>query len=292
MYNLEEQKSLDIIENELSGKEDIVLLPESFIDTKSYSIDDSFPAEIGKLAKKGNTHIVCPLVRKISDTETATSAIWFNRQGEVLFIYDKVFPYWSEFSDQGSTFNTVPGSQTHVYETDLGRVSIAICFDANFSELWRNIADKNADIVFFASAYSAGQQLAAHALNHHYTIVACTRYPDFSVFDLAGREIQYTGKDTVGKKADGVLIARATVDVDKVICHHNFNEEKIKRMLAENPGVVEIEKDYKREEWIVLRSFSAETSVRTLCKKYGIENLRDYQNRSRAYINSRRKEKF
>jgi len=289
MYNQEETKSLLTIENNLRGGEDIVLLPESFIDTEAYGLDDPFLKEIMKLAHKGNTHILCPLIRKISDTEFATSAIWINRQGGILFTYDKVFPYWGEFPGYGGKFNTVPGSQAYVCETDFGRVSTAICFDANFPELWRDIADKNADIVFFASAYSAGQQLAAHALNHHYTIVSCTRFPDFAVIDPAGREIQYN-KGVTRDDTEEVLITRASVDLDKVICHHNFNEEKIQLMLAENPGTIEIENDYKREEWIVLRSFSNEINVRDLCRKYRIENLRDYQNRSRAFINSRRKD--
>lgn len=284
MYNQEESRSLQLIESSLLGGEDIVLLPESFIDTRAYELDDPFIEEIKKLAKKGNTYVLCPIIRKISASEAATSAILIDRKGEILFVYDKIFPYWSEFPDQGSKFNTVPGSQTMVCDTDFGRVSAAICFDANFSELWRDMAEKNADIVLFSSAYSAGQQLAAHALNHHYTIISCTRFPDFGIFDLAGREIQYNRGNP-----GGILITRAAVDVDKVICHHNFNEEKVRQMLAENPGIIEIENDYMREEWIVIRSFSADVNVRDLCRKYGIENLRDYQERSRAYINSRRK---
>ena len=287
MYNLEESDCLRIMESSIRGDEDIVLLPESFIDTRPYSLEDPFFLEIMNLAKKRNTHILCPLIRKISPAheDAATSAILIGRRGEILFIYDKVFPYWSEFLEYGSKFKTIPGSQTVLCETDFGRVSAAICFDANFPELWRDMAIKNADIVFFASAYSAGQQLAAHALNHHYTIVSCTRFPDFAVFDLAGREIRYeSGKD------GEVLISRASVDLDKVICHHNFNEEKVARMLAENPGAVEIENDYKREEWIVLRSFRENVNVRSLCAQYGIENLRDYQTRSREHINSRRRD--
>ena len=291
VYNLEESRILKLIEHELQKDHprdpDIVLLPESFIDTKVYTLDDPFLEDIKKLAQKAHTYILCPLIRKISETDVATSAIMINRQGEIIFVYDKIFPYWSEFQGYGGNYNTIPGSQTVVYETDFGRVSAAICFDANFSEMWRDMALKNADIVFFSSAYSAGQQLAAHALNHHYTIVSCTRFPDFAVFDLAGKEIQYNK----GDPNEG-LVARATVDLDKVICHHNFNTEKIHQMLAENPGAIEIENDYKREEWIVLRSFSPEINVRSLCEKYGIENLRDYQNRSRAYINSRRKEPY
>jgi len=287
LYNQEESRILHTIETELRGGEDIVMLPESFIDTKAYAPDDPFLEGIKKLAKKGNTYILCPLVRKISDNAAATCAMLFDRKGELLFTYDKVFPYWSEFPEQGCKFNTIPGSRVFVCDTDFGRVSTAICFDANFSELWRDIADQNADIVFFPSAYSSGQQLAAHALNHHYTIVSCTRFPDCAVFDQAGREILYN-KGITRDSTEEVLITRTTVDMDKVICHHNFNEDKIARMLAENPGDIEIEKNFLREEWVILRSGSAEINVRALCEKYGIENLRDYQNRSRAYINSRR----
>ena len=285
MYNQEESRCLHSIKNNLQGGEDIVLLPESFIDTRTYSLDDPFLEEIKKLAQSNNIHILCPIIRKISAVTAVTSAVLFGRQGQILFVYDKIFPYWSEFPEYGSKFNIIPGSQTVVCDTDFGRVSAAICFDANFSELWNDLADKDVDVVFFVSAYSAGQQLAAHALNHHYTIVSCTRFPDFGIFDLAGREIQYNK----GNSSE-ILVTRAKVDLDKVICHHNFNEEKIQRMLIENPGIIEIENDFKREEWIVLRSFSAEVNVRSLCKKYGIENLRDYQNRSRVYINSMRKE--
>jgi hypothetical protein len=173
-----------------------------------------------------------------------------------------------------------------IAKTDFGTVSAALCFDANFPELWRDIALKNADIVFFVSAYSAGQQLAAHALNNHYVIISCTMFPDFAVFDIAGNETFYSR----GVKTD-LLVSRAVVDLDKVICHSNSNsnEEKIKRMIKENPGAVEIERYYEREQWYVLRSPLPGTVARDLCEKYEIENLRDYQNRSRAYINTKRR---
>jgi hypothetical protein len=112
--------------------------------------------------------------------------------------------------------------------------------------------------------------------------VSCTRFPDFAVFDIAGREIQYVRGDK-GK----ILTARAAVDIDKVICHHNFNKDKVKKMLAENPGI-QLEQNDEREEWFLLSSNSAEINVRETCKNYCIEPLRDYQNRSRAYIKARR----
>ncbi|MDR2476352.1 MAG: carbon-nitrogen hydrolase family protein [Treponema sp.] len=282
MYNQEEAAVLRAIEENLQGNEDIVLLPECFIDTRAYNPDDPFLEAVKNLARQGNTHILCPLIINIADAKTVNTAMLFDRQGRTLFRYEKIFPYWNEFPICGGSFNTVPGSRTAVCDTDFGRAGALICFDANFPEIWRDLADKDADIVFFPSAYSAGRQLAAHALNHHYTIVSCTRFPDCAVFDIAGREIQYVRGDT-GK----TLIARAAVDIDKLICHHNFNKNKVQKMLAENPGI-RLEQNNEREEWFLLSSGSAEIHVRETCKKYGIEPLRDYQNRSRAYIKARR----
>jgi hypothetical protein len=177
-----------------------------------------------------------------------------------------------------------PGFETVIGDADFGKVSALLCFDANFPEVWRDVALRGADIVFFLSAYSAGRQLAAHALNNHYYIISCTMFPDFSVFNITGNEIHYSG----GVKKD-LLVSRAVIDTDKVICHTNFNEEKIKKMLEENPGVIEIEQFYEREQWYVFRSPCKGSVTKDICKKYEIENLRDYQNRSRAYINTKRK---
>jgi hypothetical protein len=51
-------------------------------------------------------------------------------------------------------------------------------------------------------------------------------------------------------------------------------------MLKDHPGKLDLEHDYDREEWCVIRSIS-EVSARTLCKEYEIESLRDYKRRSR-----------
>jgi predicted amidohydrolase len=282
LYNREETEILSILEKNLTGTEDLLLLPETFIDTKVYAIDDPFIKSIQNLAKKTETHIICPLFIRKPAGATANSALWIDRKGEITLSYEKVFPYWNEFPEHGGRSSVIPGSRAAVFDTDLGRVSLAVCFDANFAELWQDIARQGAELVFFPSAYSSGRQLAAHALNHHYAIAACTRFPDFAIFDIAGREIQYQQ----GKKGE-VLVARSTLDLDKVICHYNFNQEKVQQMLAENPGV-KLEQNFEREEWMLLSSSSPEINVRSLCDKYGIENLRDYQNRSRAFIAEKR----
>ncbi len=61
-----------------------------------------------------------------------------------------------------------------VYQADFWRIGVAICFDINFPEVWKTLADQGAELVVWPSAYSAGTALQARALNHRYYIVSAT----------------------------------------------------------------------------------------------------------------------
>lgn len=262
-----------LIRDNLDGTEDIVLLPETCLGSEISEIGDEFLSSIATLARENKTYILAAVNRKITGKTHANSAILYSRDGEIAFCYDKKYPYWSEFDRKDSII--IPGRQAVCTDTEFGKVSAAICFDANFTDLWQEIADLDADLILFSTAYSAGRQLSAHAINHHYAIVTSTRKPDFAVYDIDGTEITYNRKSN-----NQILISRAHIDLDKVICHHNFNREKITQMLKDHPGKIELEHDYDREEWCVIRSIS-DVSAKELCREYEIERLRDYKRRSR-----------
>jgi len=280
------QGVLSIIKENLNGTEDVVLLPETCLDGEVNEPGDAFLSGIADIAAENKIYILAAVYRKLDDISRANSAILYDRNGGIAFIYDKVYPYLGEFDDKEPF--VIPGNNAVCADTDFGRVSAAICFDANFPDLWRDISDLDADIVFFSSAYSAGRQLCAHALNHHYAIVTATRKPDFAVYDIDGREVTYCRCESWNRPS-GILVSRARIDADKVICHHNFNRDKIDKMLREHPGRIEIEHEYEREEWSVIRSASADVDVRAVCKEYGIEKLRDYKRRSRKFIEGKRR---
>jgi len=276
---LSESDILRMISDNLDGTEDIVLLPEACLGNAISEEGDEFLSGIAALARNHKTYILASVNRKITEKTHANSAILYDRNGEIAFCYDKMYPYWGEFDRTDSLI--IPGKQAVFADTDFGRVSAAICFDANFVDVWQDIADLDVDLVLFSTAYSAGRQLSAHAINHHYAIVTSTRKPDFAIYDIDGTELTYNRKSN-----NQVLISRAHIDLDKVICHHNFNREKITQMLKDHPGKLDLEHDYDREEWCVIRSIS-EVSARTLCKEYEIESLRDYKRRSREVHNEK-----
>ncbi len=257
---------------------DLIILPETFmgqqVDNSSMeTLAGPTITTLSPLARKHKTYLVCPIDR-IDGDQRLNTAVLLDRSGAVAGLYDKVFPYWSEF-DKDHVVE--PGQEAPVFETDFGRLGMSICFDANFPEMWARLAEQGAELVAWLSAYSAGTTLQAHALMHHFAIVTSTHTRDCVVYDISGREAHYAVSDDVN-------ISRITLDLDRCIFHENFNMEKCERLLREHADEVELEEHLLREQWFILRAKRPGVSARVLAQRYGMEELRDYIARSRRDI--------
>ena len=242
---------------------DVIVLPElsrGLNDASEEPLHGPTITAMSGLAKKHNTYIAVPIDRR-DGKRRLNSVVFLDRSGLVACVYDKVFPYWEEYDVQ-PPIN--PGDAVHVHETDFGRVGFATCFDANFPEVWKGLADQGAEMVIWPSAYSAGRSLQAHAINHHYYIVTCSETPDCIVYDITGERILYEG----GSK--DVNISRATLDLDRVIFHENFNLQKRDKLLSEHAQDVTQEQWLKLEQWFVLRAARPGVSARELARAYGL----------------------
>jgi predicted amidohydrolase len=258
---------------------DIIVLPETWRgQSKPETLEGETITALSQQAKKYNTYILSPIDRTDGKFRY-NSAVLIDREGKVAFVYDKVYPYWSEFD---LTPPITPGTNTGmVYDTDFGRIGIAICFDANFPEIWQNLREEGAEMVLWASAYSAGTQLQAYALLHHYYIVSSTGTRDCQVYDITGERI-------LDEKSGDITVARITLDLDRGIYHENFNMEKLDKLLKAHGKEVEKELSMPREQWFVLRAKKPGISARQLAKLFGLEELTVYQDRSRMEIDKKR----
>ncbi len=257
---------------------DLIILPETFMgqhadNSSMETLAGPTVTNMSLLARKHKTHVVCPIDR-IDGDQRLNTAVLLDRSGAVAGLYDKVFPYWSEF-DKDHVVE--PGQEAPVFETDFGRLGMSICFDANFPEMWARLAEQGAELVAWPSAYSAGATLQAHALMNHFAIVTSTHTRDCVVYDINGREVHYASSDDVN-------ISRHTLDLDRCIFHENFNMEKRERLLREHADDVELEEHMLREQWFILRARRPGVSARALARAYGMEELRDYVARSRRDI--------
>lgn len=269
-----------IVEAEAARGTDLIALPETWAGqarNEPEPLDGPIITAMADIARRHNTWIVCPIDR-LEGNRRLNSAVLIDRQGQVAGIYDKVYPYWSEF-DLGQLVEI--GTETPVFDTDFGKLGMSICFDANFPEVWKGLADNGAELVVWPSAYSAGTTLQAHALMNHLAIVTSTQTADCLVYDINGQELLY-------EKSDDVNVSRITLDLDRGIYHENFNMAGRDKLLAEHPDDVELESHLLREQWFVLKARRPGVSARALARQYGLEELRDYVNRSRREIDAMR----
>jgi predicted amidohydrolase len=271
-------KSLDevaaLIDQEGAAGCDLIALPETWTGPVAEEVTGPTITALAALARTHRTYIVCPLYRRDGERRW-NSAVLIDRSGAIAGIYDKVFPYWGEFE---LTLPVEVGREVPVFTADFGRVGMAICFDVNFPAVWQRLADQQAELVIWPSAYSAGSSLQAHALNHHFTIVTATATGDCQVYDI-------TGERLLDECRHSVNISRIMLDLDRGIYHENFNKDARGRLLREHAQDVILEQSLSREEWFVLKARRAGVSARALAREYGLEELRDYLNRSCNEIN-------
>ena len=277
------QKSVEaisqVVDREGSNGVDLIILPETWRGQKDKpeSLDGPIVTAMAALARKHATWLVCPIDRQ-EGQHRFNSAILLDRGGKIAGVYDKVFPYWSEYDLHPPV---EPGRQVKVFQTDFGRLGLAICFDVNFPEVWQEMADQGAELVVWPSAYSAGTSLQAHALNHHFYIVTSTLTRDCLVYDVTGEELLY-------EKSDDLNVSRITLDLDRGLYHQNFNIQKRDKLLKERSDAVKQAKWLDREQWFVLQATAPGVSAPALARQYGLEELRDYLHRSRRQIDERR----
>lgn len=268
------------VDAEASRGLDIVILPETCQGQNKGTDEPLYGPTVkamAEMAKKHKAYIAVPIDRR-DGNRRLNSIVFLDRAGQVACIYDKVFPYWSEFDLNPSVS---PGKVAQVYQADFGRVGFATCFDVNFPEVWKSLSDKGAELVIWPSAYSAGMSLQAHAINHHYYIVSSTQVPDCMVFDI-------TGERLLCEQTKKINTSRVVLDLDRGLYHENFNLDKRNKLLEEHAGDVIQEKWMEPEQWFVLKAKRPGISARELARQYGLEEVRSYIDRSRLAIDQMR----
>lgn len=262
--------ALDHLETAGQHQVDIACLPEEFSGMTAEPIPGPTTTAVAELAKKHGMYVICP-IREQAGEEQYNTAVLIDRQGLVAGYYRKVFVFWDEnlhASREG----------VKVFDTDFGRISILTCFDLNFAELWNTAATSGAEIVFWPSAYGGGSPLNGYATIHGYYVVGVGR----------GTLIDCTGATLKPAETPRENQYITTLDLDRTFIHQDYTGDKLKRLLEDHKGEIEVEQKYEAEAWTLLRSIKPGVRVRDLCRQYQIESLQEYRRRSREQINERR----
>jgi len=276
-YNKPVEEIERLVDAEGARGADVIALPETWTGKAPIALDSPLMKRFSALAKKHRTYIVNPVYRQEGE-KSFNSAVLIDRDGEIAGVYDKAYPYWAEFDDVD---NLAVGTDAPVFETDFGKLGIAICFDVNFPEIWSRLADRGAELVIWPSAYCAGSALQAHAINHHFYIVTSTWKAHCLAFDI-------TGERLLEDKQDDVNVTRITLDLDRRVYHENFNWAKAQKLLEQHADDVALDKVLDLEQWFVLKAKRPGVDILALAAEYDLEEHRDYIVRSRSEMDRRR----
>ncbi|PLX01674.1 MAG: carbon-nitrogen hydrolase [Marinilabiliales bacterium] len=197
----------------------------------AYDIEENpFVKMLLRKSREMNTSIVSGICEKVDD-KLYNSSILVSK-GNILGTYRKIHLFMNE----KDIFEPGVGG-LEVYEIEGVNIGILICFDYLFPEIWRILAQKNADIIAHPSnlvTYNAFKVVPAQAIINKVFIATTNRIGTERDLTFAGRSFmcQPDGKiiKEAGKETEEII--KSNVDVklarDKMITsrNHVFNDLK------------------------------------------------------------------
>jgi hypothetical protein len=193
------------------------------------------------------------------------TAILVGRDGEVVGRYDKMFPTIGEIEK-----GILPGTTCPRFETDFGRVSMAICFDLNFREIRDELRPDPPEVVFFCSMYRGGVQLQEWALD-----LGCHMMS--AIGGELGRLVDPGGQVLKLSTYESLLVHR--VNLNKRQLHMDYNWEKMDAMLQQYGPQLTFE--YYTQEGRFVVGYEGERDVDEILAEFGLEPINAYWSRAR-----------
>jgi deaminated glutathione amidase len=100
-----------------------------------------------------------PLRGKADATRAYASCLVYDADGRQAARFDKIHLFDVHIPGRDESYaesrSTLAGEDIVVLDTPLGRLGLAVCYDLRFPELFRRMADQNAEIIALPSAFTA-----------------------------------------------------------------------------------------------------------------------------------------
>jgi predicted amidohydrolase/acetyl esterase/lipase len=151
-------------------------------------IDRAMLEALGSKAREHHSYIVFGGVfRDVPAAgECANAAIVIDRNGQLAGRYVKVHPVLDRSGPDGKIVlegGVTPGKEYNVFDLDFGRVGVQICYDVEYPEGWRRLAEKGAELVLYPTASPQFTRTAMYAATHEYWVVSATFRNNASFFE-------------------------------------------------------------------------------------------------------------
>ena len=276
------QLGLSLLEAAGAQGADIACLPEGFVaaglpGSRLASVAETIPGpafdRVAEQARKHSMYVVAGFYARMEERIFNVAAL-IDRKGELAGMYAKNHTTEGEI-DCGVT----PGQGAPVFETDFGRMGLAVCFDINWQPVWSGFAEQGADLVCWISAYEGGFPLQAYAWTHQYPIVT-------SVWPYHAKVIDKTGRVLISTSRWGRL-ATCELDLDKRVFHTDGQMDKILPIQARYGTRLKVE-TFTEEHLFTLESRDPQLDVEQVVEEFGLVDYPTYLSRcTTAQLRSR-----
>ena len=159
-----------------------------------------------------------------------------------------------------------------VFDTEFGRVGMAICFDLNFWDVGEGLAAGGAEIIAFPSQYRGGQQLISWGYRLGCYMISATPDEHSRIVDPLGRIL-------ADSSAHGRIITQR-VNLDCLVAHIDYNLPRVARAQRKYGAGLEVVVA-SPEGLYLLINHDAQTTIRQIAREFEIEPLSDYYDRAR-----------
>jgi predicted amidohydrolase len=143
---------------------------------------------LAALARKHHCYLVFGgvLLDDAARGACSNAAVVIDRQGKEVGRYAKVHPVLDRTGSDGKVTlegGVTPGSRYNTFDLDFGRVGVQICYDVEYPEGWRRLAEHGAEIVLFPTQSPQLTRPAMYAATHEYWVVSSTFRNNASFFE-------------------------------------------------------------------------------------------------------------
>ncbi len=266
--------ALGLIDRAACDRPDFIVLPETFnglgcgheawLKTGEPIPGPTFDALAGK-ARQHGTHIICPMLEARGGKLYNTSAL-IGRDGRLIGCYDKNHPTIGEIEG-----GVTPGTETPVFQTDVGKVGMTICFDLNFRDVAEGLSRNGAEIVFFPSMYRGGLSLSVWAFEFSFWMVSATPKENSAIVNPLGQALvqSFMYCPIISKR----------INLDSAVLHIDYNHLKYDAMKAKYGDRIELN-IIAPEAVFMLTCDHPEKSVHDIIREFDLELRSDYFQRA------------
>jgi predicted amidohydrolase/acetyl esterase/lipase len=151
-------------------------------------LNDTIIGALASKAREHNTYIVFGGVFLDDPGKAACSnaAVVIDRQGRLAGQYVKAHPVLDRVGPEGQIVlegGVRPGTAYNVFDLDFGRVGVQICYDIEYPEGWRRLAEKGAELVLYPTQSPQLTRPGMYAATHEYWVVSATFRNNASFFE-------------------------------------------------------------------------------------------------------------